>query len=75
MNVCFVIFLIIGGWILATDFFNYLMSLPQRRKNKEIARRQALICEEKCQAERAKQLARVAGETARKNIDRLANSK
>ena len=46
--------------------------MPERRKNKELLRRETLLYREKLQTERAKQIARVIGKNARDNIEKLA---
>lgn len=72
MSLFWVMLLIITGIILVIFFIHYILTLPKRRKNKEIIRREALLYRENLQAERAKQIARVIGKNARDNIEKLA---
>ncbi len=64
--------LIIISISLAIYLSHYIRTLPERRENKEKLRRELLLCEEKCQAERAKQISRIAGAITRENIDKIA---
>lgn len=75
MNPVFVAFLVILGLIIGIYFIYYIWTLPERRKRKERLRRELLLYEEKCKAERAKQNARIAGETVRKEISKIADRK
>lgn len=75
MNPFFVVLLIIIGVILAIFFIHYIFTLPERRENKERLRRENLLYEERYQAERAKQIARIAGKNTRDNIDKIAKLK
>lgn len=72
MRVSFIVLLIVCV-LLALYLIYYLCTLPERRKNNENLRRQILLNEEKYEAEKAKQIARVTGEIVRNNIDRIAN--
>jgi len=74
MNPIFVLLLITFGIVFAI-IINYICTLPYRRKNEEKLRREFLLYEQKVQAERAKQIARIAGEITRKNIDEIAKHK
>lgn len=53
----------------------YNSTLYERRKNEEWLRQQILLSQQKVEAERAKQYARIAGEKARENIDKIASAK
>lgn len=75
MNPFFVALLIILGAILVIYFIHYIGTLPERRENKERLRREVLLYEEKCQAEKAKQIARTAGAITRENINNIARPK
>ncbi len=72
MNLLFaalqVIVLIVGAYLVY-----YIWTLPERRKRKEQLRREFLLYEERCKAEQAKQSVRIAGETARKEISKIAS--
>lgn len=75
MGTFFIALLIIFGVMLAIWFVHYIWTLPERRENEERLRREALLWEEKYQAEKAKQIARTAGEITRENIERIAKLK
>lgn len=75
MGSFFIVLLIIWGVILAIYFVHYIWTLPKRRENKEKWRREVLLYEEKCKAEKAKQYARIAGALTRENIDKIAKLK
>lgn len=66
------IFLVLGVifviWLLCC-----ITTAPERHESDEFIRRERLLFEEKCRAERAKQAARSAGEVTRKNIVELAS--
>lgn len=70
-----IVLLIVLGLILAIYFFYYIFTLLERRKNEERLRMETFLFEEKYEAERAKQNARIAGQIIRERIDKIANSK
>lgn len=75
MGIFLVALLIILGVILIIYIIYYVNTLPERRKNKEKLRRQILLYEERCEAEKAKQYARIAGTITRENINKIAKYK
>ena len=75
MSSIFILLITILSVVFAIWFLNYICTLPERRKSKEKRRREILLCQEQFQAEKAKQIARIAGEYTRKNIDKIANRK
>ncbi len=70
MDGFFIIILIVVLIALAIKYFN---KRTDKIEEKEEIRRELLLYREKCDAERTKQMARVAGEVARQKIDRIAN--
>ncbi len=74
MSSFFITPLIILGVISAIYFVHYVWTLPERRENEEILRRNERLYEEQHHAEVAKHIARVAGEIARENINKIAKS-
>lgn len=75
MGSFFFTLLIILGVIFVLNFIHYILTLPERRENEEKLRRSFLLYEEKIEAERAKQNARIAGAIAIENIDKIAGLK
>lgn len=75
MDSFFIVLLTFLGVVLAIYFVHYILTLPERRKNEEVLRREALLFKEKYEAEKVKQEARIAGEIARERIDKIANIK
>lgn len=75
MDSFFIVLIIIFCVILLICFIYYIFTLPKRRKNKEIFRREVLLFEEKYEAENAKQNARIAGQITREKINEIANLK
>lgn len=73
MRLFFIILLIVLGVMLTIYFIYYVLTIPERRRNKELLRRSNLLYREKLNAERTTYKARVAGETARNNIEIIAN--
>jgi len=58
--------------VTAVCYYCCATSLSRRRENEERLRRARLLYNERIKAERTKQQARIAGESARNNIDRIA---
>ncbi len=75
MNPVLAALLAILSLIIGIYFIYYIWTLPERREQKERLRRELLLYEEKCKAEQAKQNARVAGETVRREISKIASQK
>ncbi len=75
MKLFFIVTLTILALIFAIYSIYYISTLPERRKNKERMKREVLLYEEKCQAEKAKQIARTAGKITRENIDKISKQK
>lgn len=69
----FIILLIISIVILVIYLIYYIKTLPKRRRNKEILRRELSLYKERCQAEQAKQNIRTAGKIALDNINNITN--
>lgn len=72
MSSFFVVLLTILSVILAICLVHYIWTLPKKRENKERWRREVLLFEEKYEAEKAKQYARIAGAITRENINKIA---
>ena len=73
MNPLLVVMLAIISVVLVFWLLHYLRTLPERRENAERLRREFLLYEERLEAEKVKQNARVAGAIARAKIDRIAS--
>ena len=75
MGSLFFALLIILGVTFVIYSIHYFLTLPERRENEERLRRSFLLYEEKIEAERARQNARIAGAIAIENINKIAGLK
>lgn len=73
MKMFLIILLIVLCVILTIYSIYYFVTIPERRRNKELLRRSNLLYREKLNAEITTHKARIAGETARNNIETIAN--
>ena len=67
--------IIILGVAFVIYFIRHILTLHERREAEERWRRSKLLYEEKIEAERAKQNARIAGAIAIDNIEKIAGIK